>query len=66
MLKPALIAAVCAVVLTLLEGCGGATRYLAEQLPSVQNCQHVEYVRDYSNVELKASCDMSRSGTRPE
>lgn len=49
------------VVFTLLFLTGCQT--IGAQLPSVQNCQHVEYVRDYSNVTLKAECDVAKSGT---
>jgi hypothetical protein len=62
MLKYALIALILVIAVSTL-GCAGVTGYVAEQLPSVQNCQRVEYVREYSVVELKATCDVSRSGT---
>jgi len=42
-------------LIVLLAGCS--------QLPSVKNCQHVTYTRDYSLVKIYAECDTSKSGT---
>lgn len=36
---------------------------IAAQLPSVQNCQHVTYTRDYSVAKVYLECDTSKSGT---
>ena len=39
-------------LLLLLTGC----MTLAQQLPTVQNCQHVKYERTDSYVEMSAEC----------
>jgi hypothetical protein len=46
----------------LLSGCWG----LAGYIPSVQSCQYVDYKREYSEVEIHAICDTSKSGTVKE
>lgn len=35
---------------------------LAAKLPSVDNCQHVTYARDYSKIQITADCDVANSG----
>lgn len=40
----------------LLPSCGYMVTSAVKSLPSVQNCQKVEYVRIGNQVELKASC----------
>lgn len=39
-----------------VTGCGSLFNSAVKQLPSVQNCQRVEYTRIGNQVELKASC----------
>jgi hypothetical protein len=46
-------------ILVFLTGC----QTIGAQLPSVQNCQRVTYVREYSEVKLYAECDVAKSGT---
>lgn len=41
-----------------LTSCGT----IASRLPSVDNCQHVSYQRDYSVVKIQAECDVLKSG----
>jgi hypothetical protein len=35
-------------------------------LPSVANCQHVTYTRDFARVQITAECDMLRDGVTGE
>jgi len=49
---------ICLIALTLT-----ACNTIASRLPSVENCQHVNYQRDYSVVKIQAECDTSQSGT---
>ena len=48
----------CLIALTLT-----ACNTITSRLPSVENCQHVNYQRDYSVVKIQAECDTSLSGT---
>jgi hypothetical protein len=40
----------------MVTGCGSFFNSAVKSLPSVQNCQKVEYIRTGNQVELKASC----------
>lgn len=45
-----------------LTGCSTIT----SRLPSVENCQHVNYQRDYSVVKITAECDVLQDGITGE
>lgn len=45
----------------IFTGCNTIT----SRLPSVENCQHVTYQRDYSLVKIQAECDTLKSGINP-
>jgi hypothetical protein len=47
------------VIVITLSGCN----LLVRELPSVENCQHVSYIRDYSKMKIVAECDLNKSGT---
>jgi hypothetical protein len=44
------------VMSVVLTGCGGLFSQGFNSLPTTQNCQHVEYVRDGKDVTIQLKC----------
>lgn len=51
-----LLIAIILIGLLLLGGCAGTFNTALHQLPSMQNCHDVSYVRHGSDVEITATC----------